>query len=236
MKKYKVPSRKQPIFKVFKAILKPFFKVDEVINTAGEIPDQCIVVSNHSAKSGPMAMEMYFPKFTVKWGAHEMMEGYWQRFHYLRDVFYMKKQGMGKFRASLKAFFEAIVSPMPYKGMKMLPSYPDARLVHTLNCSMKALDANMGVMIFPEDSNNGYKEELTSFFAGFVILAERYFKATGIDVPVVPVYYHKKKRKMIIGKPEFVQKLKALGMKRDEIAEHFKNAVNALFKKYVQKA
>ncbi|MBR2336752.1 MAG: hypothetical protein IKA61_02275 [Clostridia bacterium] len=234
MKEYKVPKRKQPVFSIVKKVIKPFFKVDEVINTAGEIPDKCIIVSNHSAKSGPMAMEMYFPKFTVKWGAHEMLEGYSQRFHYLRDVFYMRKQFMGKFKASVKSFFEAIVSPMPYKGMKILPSYPDSRLVYTINCSMKALDANMGVVIFPEDSNDGYKEEPTKFFAGFVVLAERYYKATGIDVPVIPTYYHKKQRKIIIGKPEFIQKLKKLGLKRDEIAEYFRKAVNSLFRKYIK--
>lgn len=237
MYKFKLPKRKKPLWSAFKTLVKPFYKVDEIINLAGDIPDKFIAVSNHSAKSGPVALDMYFPKPTAKWGAHEMLEGYGERFKYLRDVFYIKKQGMGKFGATLKSAFEAFFSPFPYGGMNFIPSYPDARLKRTLDYSMQLLDANIGVLVFPEDSNEGYKEEPTSFFGGFVMLAEIYFKKTGEDVPIIPTYYHKKKKKIIIGEPQYVQKIKSAGIKtRDQIAEYFRNLVNGLFQKYVKNA
>ena len=237
MYKFKLPKRKKPIWSAFKAIVKPFYRVDEIVNLAGEIPDKFIAVSNHSAKSGPVALDIHFPKLTAKWGAHEMLEGYGERFKYLRDVFYIKKQGKGRFGATVKSAVEAVFSPFPYWGMNFIPTYPDARLKRTLDYSMQVLDANMGVLVFPEDSNEGYKEEPNSFFGGFVMLAELYFKKTGEDLPIIPTYYHKKERKIIIGEPQFVQKIKRAGIKsRDEIAEHFRKLVNGLFQKYVKKA
>ena len=67
---FKVPSRKQPIYKPFKLIMKLFFKKPkELINLAGDIEDRSIVLANHSAKSGPPSLDLYFPKKTAKWGA-----------------------------------------------------------------------------------------------------------------------------------------------------------------------
>lgn len=235
MYKFKIPNRKKPLWSAFKTIIKPFYKVDEIINLAGELPYKFIAIANHDAKNGPTALDIYFPKFTVKWGAHEMLEGYGERYKYLRNVFYMQKQGMGKFRATIKSAIEAIFSPFPYNGMNFIPTYSDSRLRKTLDYSMQALDSNMGVLVFPENSNGGYEEEPTSFFGGFVILAETYFKKTGEDLPIIPTYYHKKSKKIVIGEPQFIQKIKQAGIKtRNEIAEHFRLIVNGLFKRYVK--
>lgn len=234
MKEFKVPTnKKQPVFKLVKKILKPFYRVNEIIQEE-PLPEKCIVVSNHSAKNGPFALDIYFPQKTAKWGAYWMLGNYSSRFHYLRDVFYIKKQGMKKGNATLKSGFEAIFSPCFYKGMRILPSYPDTRFRKTLDYSLKALDNGLSVMVFPENSNEGYKEVLTEFFSGFVILAEQYYKKMGEDIPIVPTYYHKKKKKIAIGKSEFVQKLKKLGMNRLQIAEHFKDRVNELFFKHIK--
>ena len=95
-KKFKVPSKKQPFFKIVKAFFKLFYfsnvKVTYLCNKE-EIPDKCIMVANHSAKSGPMALEIYLPTLNVKWGAYQMLGNYSYRFHYLRDVFYIQKCG-----------------------------------------------------------------------------------------------------------------------------------------------
>ena len=137
-------------------------------------------------------------------------------------------------KTSFKAWLLGHLNPGIYKGMRMMPTYPDARFTNTLRQSCKVLDANLAVMIFPENSNDGYHEVLTEFFPGFVMLAEKYYRTKGEDVPVIPAYYHVKKRIQIIGKPMYVQDYVKQGMNREEIAKVFCDAVNQLFYDYVQ--
>lgn len=233
---FKMPKRRQPVFRLAKGIFKLIYPCKKIVNLAGELPDKAIFVANHWAKSGPMALEIHLKKFNVKWGAHEMLEGYRARRKYLKEVFYMQKHGMGAKKAAFKATFEAIFSGMIYKGMKFLPTYPDARLARTIKYSSTVLDHNAAVLVFPEDSSKGYFEKPTAFFPGFVILAEKYFKMTGEDVPVIPVHYNKKHKTIVIGKPSYVQDYVAKGMDRFQIAEDFRGQVNGLYQTYVAKA
>lgn len=234
-KEFQVPSKKQPVYRVFKVFMRLLFKKPQIINLAGDLPDKSIIVANHSAKSGPPGLDMYYPVFCAKWGAYEMFGNYKSRKAYLRDILYIKKMGKKKgFATSFKAGFMAIFSPYVYKGMKMMASYPDGRLMETLRNSTQVLDADMSVMVFPENSNNGYKDVLTEFFPGFVMLAEKYYKARGEDVPVYPVHYCVKKRLMVIGKPMYVQDFVKQGMDRYQIANEYCKAVNQLYFDYVE--
>ena len=214
-------------------IMKPFYKKPK-ITVLEPITEPAIFVSNHDAKRGPVVSDVYFPVRTAKWGAYEMLCGYNTRRKYLRDVFYRKKQGMGKFMSSFKSFFEAFFSIGFYRGMNIMPTYPDARLTKTLSMSMDVLDRGVSLYIFPEDSDGGYREEMTKFFPGFVMLAESYYKRTGRDVPIYPVYYHSGCNKMVIGRPRHAHKLKEEGLDRNAVAELFRQDVNALLNDYIK--
>lgn len=234
-KEYKVPSRKRPIYKVVQCFLRLLYRKPKVINLAGDIADKSIVVANHSAKSGPPALDLYYPKFTVKWGAHEMLGNYSSRKAYLRDILYIKKCGKKPgFATSFKASFIALFSLRVYRGMRMMGTYQDGRFATTLRNSVKVLDAGMSIMVYPENSNEGYKEVLTEFFPGFVMLAEKYYRQKGEDLPVYPVYYSIKKRIMVIGKPMYVQEFVKQGLDRYQIAQRYCEAVNQLYFDYVQ--
>lgn len=232
-KPFKTPKRRQPFFSVVKWILRPFYKKPKkFINLAGELKNKSIIVVNHSAKAGPMGMEMHFPLFTVKWGAHEMMGNYRSRRQYLRDVFYMQKKGYGRVRAGLLAGFEAIFSRMVYRGVKVIGSYQDARLLRTLRDSETVLNDNAAVLVFPENSDGGYLEEMTEFHPGFVLLAQYYYQRTGEDVPVYPCYYHVKNRVIAVGESMSVNELLKSGFSKEQVAEIVKDKVNSLLYGY----
>lgn len=233
--KIAMPKRKQPVFKVFKGIVKPFYNCD-VINLEGDVPEKAIIIANHSAKSGPMALEINYPRFNVKWGAHPMLGNYKSRFLYLRNVLYVQKCGKNKFIATIKSLFEALFSKMIYKGIKVFPTYQDARLTKTIKASILTLDNNMSIMIFPENSNTGYFDELIELFGGFITLSEQYYRKTGQDLPIIPVYYHKKTKQIIIGKKSYIQQLKAQGFDRNAICEYYKNQINELYYKHILKS
>ena len=113
--------------------------------------------------------------------------------------------------------------------MRILPTFTDTRLSKTINVSIQALENDIGIMIYPEDSNDGYKDVLTKFFPGFVLLAQKYYKVKGEDLPIYPVYYHDAKRIIVIDKPDYCQRLMGEGMDKNQIADYFCTKVNDLF-------
>ncbi len=227
-REYKVPSRRQPFFAPVKWIFKLFLGCKIVNEESNPLPERAILISNHSAKSGPMALEVSLPVFNVKWGAHEMLGNYRSRYNYLRNVLYIKKLKKGKLYSTVKAFIEAIFSLRLYRGMKFIGTYTDIRFASTVKDSMKVLDANASVLIFPEDSNEGYLDVLTSAFPGFAVLAKQYKKRRE-EVPVIPLYYHKKSRRIFVGKAFLVSELEARGMTQEDIAEYGKDRINELY-------
>ena len=223
---------KQPFWKIVKKVLSPFFKVKSIEYEGEKIPQKCIIISNHNNKKGPMVFEVSLPINHVTWGAYQMIGSYKDRFLYLRDVLYIQKNGLSKFKATMKAWFEAIFSIYFYKGMKILPSFPDARLRRTLQYSIKALDAGYAVSMYPEDSSSGYFDELTHFFPGFVMLSEQYYKKTGQDLPVFPMFWGRKQNKIVVGKPVYIQDYVKQGLNREQIAEQCRLLVNDLYNRH----
>lgn len=231
MKQLKRKKKKQPFFSFVKRILRLFYRKPKIVYFGKAIEQPSIIISNHAALKGPVINELYLPVPTVKWGAGEMLGGYKMRYNYLRNVFYMQKRGYGKVSATLRAVFAAMFSKFFYKGMNIIPTWNDARMFKTVKHSIDVLNDGESVLIFPENSNEGYKDVLTEFYAGFVTLAECYYKKTGMDVPVYPVYYHRRKKVMAIGEPMYVQDFVKQGLGREQIADEYRKAVNDLYAK-----
>lgn len=230
---YKLPNRRQPIFKFFsRLIFKPIYGV-RVESMIKNLPDKAIIASIHAAKGGPMSIAVSYPKFSVMWGHHAMLGSYRERFHYLRDVLYIQKLHKNKFIATLKALYEAVFSIYIYKGMKVIGTYTDMRLLTTVRNSITALNGGASVIIFPEDSSEGYFDEIRSAFAGFVTLAEVYYNKCGEDVPIIPAYVSTKTRRFILGAPRYAREMVLSGMKSHEIAEVVKEDINALYRDYI---
>lgn len=233
-KKYKFSKKQQPFFNFFKKIIAIFLRKPKIINFNDTMQAKSITVSNHFAKIGPFYLEMYYPLFTYKWGAGEMLGSFKDRFLYLRDVYYMRKLHLNKFVSSIRACFEAIFSPLVYKGVKVIGTFTDMRFTNTIKESIHVLDNNVGIMIYPEDSNEGYFDVLTSFLGGFIALSKMYYKKHNEDLPIYPTYVNYKKRIIIIEKPIFINELLSNGVSEDKIGEIFKEKVNNLYFNYIE--
>lgn len=229
-------NRRQPIWKCVASVLRLFMKKPKIISLSGELPNKAIYVANHSAMFGPVIYNLYLPAKVAPWGAYPMLGNYRERFTYLRDVYFMQKRHKSKATATFLAGFEALFSKCFYRGLNVLPSYNDSRFITTIRKSLQALEQDVGVLIFPEDSSSGYHEVLTRFFAGFVELAKCFRLRHYEDVPIYPVYYHDKKRVMVIGNPSKLTDYTDKGMNRHQIADDFCNQVNELFLKYIKGA
>ena len=231
--KFKLPKRRQPIFSFFKKILfRPLYgcKLESMIE---ELPDKAIIPSIHAAKKGPLGISASYPKFHAMWGHHGMLGGYVERFKYLRNVLYIQKLHKGKFISTVKATYESLFSILIYRGMHVVGTYTDMRFLQTVKNSMEILNDNASVIIFPEDSSEGYFDEIKSAFSGFVMLAITYYNKYGEDVPLIPMYVNIKKRRLIVGKPRYTQELLLAGKSKQEIADILKEDVNALYRDYI---
>ena len=235
-KKEKSLNRRQPVWKCVSGVLKLFFRKPKIVSLSGELPEQAIYVANHSAMFGPVMYNLWLPTKIAQWGAYPMLGNYRERYNYLRNVYFIQKRHKSKFAATILARFEAALSIFFYRGMNVLPSYNDSRFITTIRKSLKALEENFGIIIYPEDSDSGYHEKLTGFFAGFVELAKCFKLRHHKDVPIYPVYYHAKKKVMVIGEPSRLTEYTDRGMSRKEIAADFCRQVNELFEKYIKGA
>ena len=83
------------------------------------------------------------------------------------------------------------------------------------------------IIIFPENSSDGYHDVLKEYFAGFYILAKKAYEK-GMDLDIYNMYINKKKRIVVVDKPIKFSELLKLNKKKEEVAEMFKERANEL--------
>ncbi len=207
-KEYKVKKKRGCFFEFLKTVVKTFKKRPKIIDyNNGKIESRAIFIANHSGASGPFTFELFFPKYFIPWGTHEMCGNYKMRWKYLYHIFYQQKLHYGKFRSFCLATSFGLISKSLYNATGLIGTYNDVRLLKTFKDSFKVLDEDIGLLIFPENSNDGYHELIKEYFRGFVSLAKIYYKKRNIDLPVYNIYYNKKHNKMLIDKPIYINKL-----------------------------
>ena len=177
-----------------------------------------------------MSLELYAQAPIRFWGAYEMNSALPLLYKYQTKVYYHQKKHWPLFLARLFCIIASPVTYLFYRGLNLISTYPDARFSITIKESIKAIKEGDNVVIFPEDSSNGYKEELDGFFGGFVLLAERLYKKHGIDVPIYISYFRKKDLKYIVDAPISYSTLIKDGKSREEIAALLLKRCNELGK------
>ncbi|MBQ8293309.1 MAG: hypothetical protein IJX78_05870 [Bacilli bacterium] len=227
----KMKNNRKPFFRFVKKIVR-IFKRKPKIEYLGEKPQKpCIYISNHSAASGPATYELYFPVNMRMWGTFEMCSGNKLRWKYLNHIYFHKKK---KFSKTLSFLLATILTPIMalfYKGMQIIASFPDNRLSKTIKISIEELERGTSILIYPENSSDGYHEILKEYFAGFWLLAKKYYEKTGKDIEIVNMYYHSKSNKVIVSVPRSYLSLKEILINKQDVANFFlKDANNMFFK------
>lgn len=217
-KEYRLKLKRGRWIRFFSAFVRLFKKKPKLINLSGEeLADKAIYLSNHAGAGGPLVHELYFPKRLTCWGAHEMCEGVKSRWRYLYFTFYRKKLHWGRFRAFTVATLFAPISLCFYRGVGLIPTYTDSRSISTVKTSCRILDANSALMIFPEDSSDGYHNPPKAFNQGFVVMSKLYRRVRKEDVPVYLCYYGAKEKVIVVSKPIFVNRMLENGMTEEEV-------------------
>ena len=215
---------------IMKAILKIFIRKPkfEFVGEDKFIEQGSIVLSNHVGKTGPLSLECYLKHKFRFWGTYEMNASFKEMYRYLSYDFYHIRKHWKLFWARA---FSVIASPFVwlfYRGLNLIPTYQDARMRKSLEESVKTIQDKTSIVIFPEDSIDGYLDKLKEFFSGFYLLANACYKK-GLDILIYVCYFKTKgKRRFIIDKPIKFSELLAKGLNRDQIAQDFCDRSNAL--------
>jgi len=223
----KIVNRKK-WFGTLKCFLKLFIKKPRYVYLGEGFDDEpAIILSNHVGAKGPLTHELYFPKPFRFWGTYEMNSGLKGVYKYLTEVYYTQKKHWKPLPAKLFCLLAAPLTNMFYKGLNLISTYPDYRFRKTLIESMKTVREGQSLIIFPEDSSKGYFDELTKFFAGFVVFAQAALKR-GIDLKIYQSYFRKKDKVFIIDKPIKFSELANKFNSKQEIADSICARVNEL--------
>lgn len=220
MAKNDLKLKRGKVITFLKRFLSIFKRKPEIVNLSGEeLKDKAIYLSNHAGANGPMTYEMFFPKRITPWGAHEMCEGIKSRWNYLYNVFYRQKLHWGRIRAFLVATVFCPFSILLYRGVGLIPTYKDSRFLSSLRQSCRVLDQNSAILVFPEDSEEGYKNPPEALHCGFVALSKVYKRLRGESLPVYVCYFGTKEKKILISKPFDVHGLLSKGLTEEGVAD-----------------
>lgn len=216
MKKFK--QKRKDWFNCFKSITKIKYKKPEFVFLGEKVTNGSIILSNHEGTSSPMSLELY-ADFPIRfWGAYEMNSGLKKMYKYQSEVYYHQKKHWKLFWAKAFCLIASPLTNIFYKGLDLISTYPDGRFRNTLKQSIQAIENNDNIVIFPEDSSEGYLPQLKNFYAGFVLLAEMLLKK-GKDVDIFTAFYNKNDKTFIFDKPIKYSKLKEEYKDKDSIAQ-----------------
>ena len=197
----------------------------KVVNLNSEgLPTRCILIGNHNKTGGPVNYSLCMAGKLMPWAAHQMTEGYRSRWRYAYHIFYRKKIKYGKLKSFILATLLAFFAPFAYNAVGIIPVYYDFRIFSTFKNSIKCLENDVPVFIFPENSDDGYKDYIDELHPGFLQLSKIYFDKHGVDLPIYTLHYNHKSKEIIIGKPMYYRKL---------TKEHSDNDIMKIFAGYM---
>ena len=225
----KEKAKKKPYFRVLKTVMKVRYKKPRFIYLGEPFENGAVILSNHEGTDSPMSLEIYCDKPVRMWGAHEMNSGLVSLYKYQTKIYFHEKKHWNIHLARLFCLIASPLTHLFYAGFDLISTYRDVRLVKTLRESFEALKSGDNIVIFPENSTNGYLSELEGFHEGFILLAE-FCQKKKIDLPIYVSYFRKSDKTYIFDAPIQYSELSAKCKSRSQIAKYLCDRCNELGK------
>ena len=188
-----------------------------------------MILSNHNSSFGPAAFSFYFPYSLKIWAnylyASSLVKCCKTVYHY-RHV----KQHKGKVSSWFTAVFGGPWVHWDFLASPTIPVYPDIRFGKTLKDSVTTIENNDYLVIFPENSEEGYEEQISKFELGFIFALEK-LAEKGIDACVYTSSCDKKGRNALFGHKYRYSELLERFKTKEEIANFLRLEINDLTKK-----
>jgi hypothetical protein len=191
------------------------------------LPDEPVIfVGNHCQMNGPIVGELYVPREPYIWCAGEMM--------HLKDVpayafrdFWSRKP---KWTHPLYELLSYIIAPLSvciFNNARTIGVYHDTRILSTFKNTVKALQEEKSVVIFPEHDVK-HNHIVYEFQDKFIDIAKLYYKKTGKELSFVPMYIAPKLKKLCLGKPIQFDPEETMENERRRICNYLVDEITAL--------
>ncbi|MCQ2087031.1 MAG: hypothetical protein MJZ37_03040 [Bacilli bacterium] len=231
-----VRNNRKRWFRILLGFLRIFFRRRKYVFLGEEPKETCIIFSNHVGASAPVFHELYAPIKMRFWGTHEMTGTFKENYRYLSRIYLPLKKG---FRPFISKILAGIITPFVrifYRGMKLIPTYTDYRFLYTIDETLKTLNEGESIIIYPEDSHDGYHKHLNKYFGGGFLAASRYCENFNCDIKLYNCYYVKKTRTFVIDKGvPFSQLREEFGRDYKGMAQKFCDRANELGEQFSEK-
>lgn len=236
MKQNKAKQYRRFWFRCVTKFMRIFFRRRHYL-FLGDVPqDKSIIFSNHVGASAPIFHELYAPFKLRFWGTHEMTEPLRENFKYLSNIYLPEKKGHSKFGSKILATIICPFTKIFYAGLKLIPTYKDAQFIHTIKLTEKSLNNGENIIIFPEDSHDGYHKHLTGYYGGGFFAADKYCKKFNCDISIYNCYYIQETRTFVVDKAiPFSELKKEFGSDYVSMAKKFCDRANEIGETYNQK-
>ncbi len=222
-------KKRKAWFRTLKQMMKMRYKMPAFIYLGERFQNGSIILSNHEGTDAPMSLEIYNNGPLRMWGTYQMNSGLIKMYKYQTRVYYHEKKGWNLHLARLFCLIASPLTNMFYSGFNLISTYNDARFLRTIRESEEAIKKGESVVIFPENSTNGYLAELEGFHPGFLLLAETLLKH-GVDTPIYVTYFRKSDKVYVIDKPVQYSQLVSQHKTRESISEALRLRCNELGK------
>jgi len=186
-------------YKCIKGMVRFFYQKTEVFGEENLPEGPAIVVGNHAQANGPVACELYFPGQHVTWTIAEMMDRKTVPAYAYQD-FWSNKPKRSRWFYKILAHLIGPLAECIFTNAETIPVYKDRRIFETLRQSVDAMKEGKRVIIFPECYDE-YNNIVHQFQTGFVDVAKRYYRETGVEPQFVPLYVCPALKRLVIGKP-----------------------------------
>lgn len=227
MAKRKFKQDRKLWYRGIKKVLRIKYRKPKFVFLGDKPKKESIILSNHVGSYAPISLEIY-ANFPIRlWGTHEMNSGLKKLYQYQTRIYFHQKKGWNLHLARIVCLIISPLTNLFYKGLKLISTYEDHRLRNTLKKSFEIIENNENIVIFPENSNNGYHDVLTGFHRGFTTLGKSCLKK-GIDPQIYVSYLRRKERVYLFDKPILFSELKRLASTAEEMANYLLNKCNNL--------
>ncbi len=222
------PKKPKPLFRLYKAFIKLFKTKINFYYVDKKVPEGALILSNHESTKGPFAWELYYEEKVRMMGAAEMNSGFRRMYKYQTKVYYHQKKHWNLFLARIFCLLATPLTYFFYKGLQLISIKDGFALKTTIADANKALiEFKERVVIFPEDSSEGYFKKLKSFKHGFLLVLEQAYK-NGYDIPVAVAYVKLEESTCLIDNSVKYSELLEKYKTRDEIAKALCDRCNEL--------
>ena len=180
----------------------------------------CVFVVNHVGAIGPVDMCVKFP---LRDRCHPWInDGVLDAKKvpaYVRQDYWWKP---GSFFAPLWnvtiPYLAALVLPPILRSVQYVPVYHDQRIMLTLRQSVRVLQQDEALIVFPEQPS-GWLSHQEWINTGWLRLGELWYRSSGRALKMYPVHIDRKGRRFVISKPVWYDPARRFAEQEKELAD-----------------